>query len=94
MGGMQLRCASKSQAITFSAVVGANSTWVTMRRSRTGCKETDVGKRMSKNQYSGVHCPNTNVALGWVSMHGFASYTPMYWHVHDILDVWTMARIP
>ena len=26
-------------------------------------------------------------------MHGFASYMPMYWHVHDIVNARTMARI-
>ena len=35
---------------------------------------------------------DTNVAV-WASMHGFASYMPMYWHVHDILNARTMARI-
>ena len=25
---------------------------------------------------------DTNVAV-WASMHGFASYMPMYWHVHQ-----------
>ena len=35
---------------------------------------------------------DTNVAV-WASMHGFASYMPMYWHVHDIVHARTMARI-
>ena len=26
-------------------------------------------------------------------MHGFASYMPMYWYVHDILNARTMALI-
>jgi len=29
----------------------------------------------------------------WAKVHGFMSYMPMYWHVHDILDARTMARI-
>ena len=29
----------------------------------------------------------------WASVHGFASYMPVYWHVHDILNARTMARI-
>jgi hypothetical protein len=29
----------------------------------------------------------------WATVHGFASYIPMYWHVHDILNARTMARI-
>ena len=30
---------------------------------------------------------------GWAMLHGFASYMPMYWHVHDIVHARTMARI-
>jgi hypothetical protein len=51
--------------------------------SASGCQKKNILEFIAQN---------TNVA-GRASMHRFASYMPMHWHVHDILDARTMARI-
>ena len=48
-----------------------------------------AGKLMSKKLFRRY---NIYIA-GWASMHGLASYMPMYWHVHDILDARSTAKI-
>ena len=58
-----------------------------IRKQGNRCRQAKVKKFIQESI-----AQDTKVAE-WAKVHGFMSYMPMYWHVHDILDARTMARI-
>ena len=53
-------------------------------------KQDLVSARVSKKKNIPEFIAQNTNAAGRASMHSFASYMPMHWHVHDILDARTI----
>ena len=68
------------ESTTVSAMVGttsAASCHAAIRKQGNRSRQAKV-----KEYIQDSIAQDTNVAV-WASMHGFASYMPMYWHVHQ-----------